>query len=69
MPTYEFICKVCGTKFSKHLHFYESTDKVTCPHGHTDVQRIFSPPSIVFKGSGWYKTDSRPKKESSPAAD
>ncbi len=36
-----------------------------CPNGHDGVHRIFNAPGIVFKGSGWYVTDSR---KSSPSA-
>ncbi len=60
MPTYAYACKVCGARFEKFVPFSQDAQLATCPNGHAQVQRIFSPPAIVFKGTGWYKTDSRP---------
>jgi len=59
MPTYQYICNVCGRSFEKQLHFTDDVDHVTCPNGHQQTRRIFTAPSIVFKGSGFYITDSR----------
>jgi putative FmdB family regulatory protein len=59
MPIYEYICNTCGISFEKQLHFGDDIDHVTCPQGHRQTKRIFSKPSIVFKGSGFYVTDSR----------
>lgn len=67
MPVYSFECPVCGTRFDERLSFQDSTDKVTCPKGHRYARRVFSAPTIVFKGSGFYVNDSRkqPAKEGS----
>lgn len=59
MPVYSFVCPTCGTRFDERLSFSEDTHRVTCPHGHEGVRRVFSAPSVVFKGSGFYVTDSR----------
>ncbi len=59
MPTYEYICNTCGSTFEKDLHFGDDINHVTCPRGHTHTRKVFSIPSIVFKGSGFYVTDSR----------
>ena len=65
MPTYEYACKKCG----EHLEVVQSfTDppKKRCPKCRGQLRKVFSPVGISFKGSGFYKTDSRPKsKESS----
>ncbi len=61
MPTYEYYCNDCGIRFSKKLHYYDNSTKVVCPKGHPNVHRVFSPPAIVFKGSGWYCTDNKTK--------
>lgn len=68
MPIYNFVCPTCGARFEERLSFQDNTSKVSCPHGHSGVQRVFSAPSIVFKGSGFYVTDHRkqsPKAENS----
>ena len=59
MPTYEYICHTCGKSFEKQMHFGDNIDQVECPVGHEHTKRVFSKPSIVFKGSGFYVTDSR----------
>jgi putative FmdB family regulatory protein len=56
MPTYEYWCPVCDASFECVQHFSDPP-LTTCPEGHTGVQRIYSPPTIVFKGSGFYTTD------------
>jgi putative FmdB family regulatory protein len=64
MPIYEFECNTCGAHFERRQAFGD-TSAPACPNGHDSVHRVFSTPSIVFKGSGWYVTDSR---KSSPSA-
>jgi putative FmdB family regulatory protein len=59
MPLYDFACTECGMKFEKNVPFQASQVQVTCPKGHHAVRRLFSPPQVVFKGSGWYCTDHR----------
>lgn len=61
MPTYEFVCEECNAHFTRSMHFNENGDDIVCPRGHRNVRKIFSAPSIVFKGSGFYCTDNRPK--------
>ena len=56
MPIYEYVCDVCGERFELRQSF--GCDGVACcPKGHQQVHRVFSPPVIVFKGSGFYVTD------------
>lgn len=58
MPIYEYECTTCGLHFERRQSFGD-TNVPACPNGHDRVQRLFSAPGIVFKGSGWYVTDSR----------
>lgn len=58
MPIYEYECATCGFRFERRQPFGD-IDIPACPNGHSQVQRLFSVPGIVFKGSGWYVTDSR----------
>ena len=59
MPTYEYRCTNCG----EHLEVVQSfTDEPLgeCPNcGKKVLRKVFSPVGIVFKGSGFYKTDNR----------
>ena len=59
MPIYEYACKICGTRFEKLQPVTAEPIKV-CPNcGQESVRRVIHPAGIIFKGSGWYKTDSR----------
>ena len=65
MPTYHYRCKNCGYDFTKYQSF--SDDPITtCPECHEEqVRKVYSAVPIEFKGSGFYRTDSR---ESSSSA-
>src|SRR2546423_2538900 len=57
MPTYEYRCTDC----EEHLEVVQSfsDDPLTrCPNCGGQLRKVFSPVGIVFKGSGFYKTDS-----------
>ena len=62
MPLYEYHCNQCHTDFEVRRSFSD-TGTPECPvcHDNTHVVRKFSAPAIVFKGSGFYVTDSRGK--------
>ncbi len=61
MPTYSYECQACGHKFEQHQKFADQPI-TRCPNCKKNkVRRLFEPAAIVFKGSGWYKTDSRSK--------
>ena len=59
MPTYEYKCKSCGHTFDIVQAF--SDDALTeCPScGEQALKKVFGNVGITFKGSGFYKTDSR----------
>jgi putative FmdB family regulatory protein len=59
MPTYEYECLACKKRFER---FQKFTDPAVteCPECAGQVRKVLFPAGIVFKGSGWYKTDSRP---------
>lgn len=58
MPTYQYRCKNCG-------HDLEIVQKFTdpaltqCPDCDGELRRVYNAVGVVFKGSGFYKTDSR----------
>ncbi len=69
MPTYSYECQACGTKFDLYQKFEDKAIS-KCPNCKKNkARRVFTPASIVFKGSGWYKTDSRSKSSSAARAE
>ena len=56
MPTYEYVCKSCG-------HLFEIVQSMRhdplreCPECGGELRKVFSPPAITYKGSGFYATD------------
>jgi putative FmdB family regulatory protein len=68
MPIYEYRCSICGSTFERMTGFGD-TSAATCPNGHNHTQRVFSPPGVVFKGSGFYVTDSRSNGKSDSSED
>ena len=67
MPIYEYECLTCGTTFEKRQS-YSDEAFADCPNGHDDTRRLLSAPAIVFKGSGFYITDSKTGAKSATAA-
>jgi putative FmdB family regulatory protein len=66
MPTYQYACTECGERLEVVQRF--SDDPLTeCPRCHGRLRKLFSPVGVVFKGSGFYKTDSRTTSTSSKA--
>jgi putative FmdB family regulatory protein len=64
MPLYDYKCTSCG-KVTEVRHGFNESHTDPCPACGEKVQRVFSAAPIVFKGSGYYVTDSR--KSSAPA--
>ena len=58
MPTYEYACAACGNRYEKREGF-DAKPRQKCPKCGKMAQRLLSTPAVVFKGSGFYKTDSR----------
>ena len=64
MPTYEYRCKDCGHQFDAVQSFTD--DALTeCPSCGGPLKKVFGNVGIAFKGSGFYKTDSRSGSSSS----
>ena len=68
MPTYAYRCTVCGNEFEVKQSF--SDDALTvCSECGGALRKLFNSVGVVFKGSGFYRTDSRSSSTaSSPAA-
>jgi putative FmdB family regulatory protein len=64
MPTYQYLCTECGHEFEVVQSF--SDDAIsTCEKCQGAVRKVYNSVGIVFKGSGFYKTDSRSSSTSS----
>jgi putative FmdB family regulatory protein len=71
MPTYEYRCKDCGDELEVFQSFHDEP-LTTCPACGGNLRKVFGNIGITFKGSGFYKTDSRngsAKKKESAASD
>lgn len=61
MPMYDYKCKDCDHEFEIHQSFADDALTI-CPSCGGDLRKVFSAVGISFKGSGFYKTDSRGSK-------
>ena len=60
MPTYEYACTECGDR-TEVVQSISDAPRTTCTVCGGPLRKVFSPVGIVFKGSGFYRTDSRGK--------
>lgn len=58
MPIYEYACSACGHRFDIKQRFSDEP-VAECSKCGSQVRRVLHPAGIIFKGSGWYITDSR----------
>ncbi|MDP7705830.1 MULTISPECIES: FmdB family zinc ribbon protein [unclassified Mycobacterium] len=58
MPTYSYVCTECGDRFDKVQAFTEDA-LTTCEKCSGRLRKLFNSVGVVFKGSGFYRTDSR----------
>ena len=68
MPTYQYACTECGHAFEQVQSFSDDTLTV-CPECQGRLRKVFNAVGVVFKGSGFYRNDSRDKKSSALASD
>lgn len=67
MPTYQYSCTECGHFFEVFQSFSEDSLTV-CPECEGKLRKVFNAVGVVFKGSGFYRNDSRGKQSSSDTA-
>ncbi|HJV98520.1 MAG TPA: FmdB family zinc ribbon protein [Arthrobacter sp.] len=67
MPTYAYACKDCSHAFDIVQSFSDST-LTSCPECQGTLRKKFNSVGVVFKGSGFYRTDSRDAKGSTVSA-
>lgn len=53
MPNYEYNCRECGTYGSVYRTYKEDDPGMDCPKCKIAMNRLYSAPGIVFKGTGW----------------
>ena len=58
MPTYQYACTECGHAFEQVQSFTDDA-LTTCPECSGRLRKVFNAVGVVFKGSGFYRTDSR----------
>ena len=58
MPTYAYRCTRCNEEFDIYQRFDEES-LTNCPRCDAPLRKLFSPSGIIFKGQGFYRTDSR----------
>ncbi|MFC9324728.1 FmdB family zinc ribbon protein [Kitasatospora sp. NPDC057015] len=67
MPTYQYQCTECGNGLEAVQKFTDDA-LTTCPSCEGRLRKVFSAVGVVFKGSGFYRTDSRSSSSSSVGA-
>jgi putative FmdB family regulatory protein len=66
VPTYQYACTACDHAFEQVQRFTDDA-LTTCPQCEGRLRKIFNAVGVVFKGSGFYRTDSRSEATSSTA--
>lgn len=61
MPVYVYACSNCGHRFEQQQSFTDDSLTI-CPECSGALRKVFNSVGIVFKGSGFYRTDSRSEK-------
>ena len=67
MPTYQYACKECDHRFEA-VQSFSDPSLTVCPQCSGALRKVFSSVGVVFKGSGFYRTDSRDSSKSSASA-
>lgn len=63
MPTYQYACTECGEQLEA-VQSFSDDPLTTCPACNGRLRKVYNSVGIVFKGSGFYRTDSRKGSES-----
>jgi putative FmdB family regulatory protein len=58
VPTYQYACTECGERLEA-VQSFSDPSLTECPACGGQLRKVFSAVGVVFKGSGFYKTDSR----------
>ncbi|MBU0611634.1 MAG: hypothetical protein KKI08_27395 [Armatimonadetes bacterium] len=66
MPTYEYECLKCGHTFEL-MQSFSDAPATKCTECNGKVKKLFSPPAIIFKGSGFHCNDYKGNGRSKPS--
>lgn len=66
MPTYQYACKECGHQFEA-VQSFSDASLTECPKCTGPLRKLYGAVGVIFKGSGFYRTDSRSDSKSSSA--
>lgn len=67
MPTYQYTCNDCG-HFLEAVQSFSDDALTVCPECGGTLRKVYNAVGVVFKGSGFYRTDSRGTSSSSSAS-
>jgi putative FmdB family regulatory protein len=67
VPTYQYACTECDHAFEQFQSFSEDSLSV-CPRCEGRLRKVFNAVGVVFKGSGFYRTDNRSESKSSSSS-
>jgi putative FmdB family regulatory protein len=67
VPTYQYACTACGHRFEA-VQAFTDDSLTTCPVCSGQLRKVYGSVGVVFKGSGFYRTDSRNGKSTSTVA-
>ncbi|NUT48362.1 MAG: FmdB family transcriptional regulator [Saccharothrix sp.] len=68
MPTYQYACTECDHRFEAVQTFSDSA-LTECPECSGKLRKLYGAVGVVFKGSGFYRTDSRSSSSSAPKSE
>ena len=67
MPTYQYACNACAHEFEVFQSFSDAS-LTQCPECKGEIRKVYTAVGVVFKGSGFYKTDSAKTTSTQPPA-
>ncbi|GGU47263.1 FmdB family zinc ribbon protein [Lentzea flava] len=67
MPTYQYACTACEHRFEA-VQSFSDASLTECPECSGKLRKLFGAVGVVFKGSGFYRTDSRSGSSKSTAS-
>jgi putative FmdB family regulatory protein len=67
VPTYQYACKECDHRFEV-VQSFSDASLTECPECQGPLRKLYGSVGVIFKGSGFYRTDSRSDSKTSTAA-